>query len=81
MDVGAVTGMITVQSLVNMGVVTASIPNTGIPLPFLSYGGSSLVATLFGVGVLLNISQYPFRRDPRQVAREVRRARQLEGGE
>jgi cell division protein FtsW len=76
-----ITGMITVQSLVNMGVVTASIPNTGIPLPFLSYGGSSLVATLFGVGVLLNISQYPFRRDPRQVARELRRARQLEGAE
>lgn len=70
-----ITGVITIQSIVNMGVVTASIPNTGIPLPFISYGGSSLVSTLFSIGVLLNVSQYPFRKDPRQAAREARRAR------
>jgi cell division protein FtsW len=58
-----ITGMITVQSLVNIGVVTASLPATGVPLPFLSYGGSALVPTLIGIGILLNISQYPYYRE------------------
>jgi cell division protein FtsW len=67
-----ITGMVSVQALVNIAVVTASVPTTGIPLPFLSYGGSSLVPTLFGIGILLNISQHPFRRDPRLSARKAR---------
>ncbi len=58
-----ITGMVAVQSLVNIGVVTASLPATGVPLPFLSYGGSSLVPTLVGIGILLNISQHPFYRE------------------
>ncbi|MBI5303111.1 MAG: cell division protein FtsW [Chloroflexi bacterium] len=45
------------QAFVNVAVVTASIPFTGVPLPFISYGGSSLVATLVAVGVLLSISR------------------------
>ncbi len=56
------TGIIAVQWIVNVAVVTASIPATGVPLPFFSYGGSSLVLTLMSVGVLLNISQHPYRR-------------------
>jgi hypothetical protein len=40
-----------------MSVVLSMVPTKGIPLPFISYGGSSLVPTLFSVGVLLNISQ------------------------
>lgn len=67
-----ITAMISVQALMNIAVVSASIPATGIPLPFLSYGGSSLVPTLIGVGILLNISRYPFRRDPRPSARRQR---------
>lgn len=67
-----ITSVITVQAFLNMAVVTASIPTTGIPLPFISYGGSSLVQTLFGIGILLNISQHPFRRDPRPNARRAR---------
>ncbi len=52
------TTMIAIQAAVNMGVVTATLPVTGITLPFISYGGSSLVLSLAGVGVLLNISRH-----------------------
>lgn len=60
-----ITSIVCVQSLVNIGVVTASIPMTGVPLPFISYGGSSLATTLFSIGVLLNISQWPYHRAAR----------------
>jgi cell division protein FtsW len=40
-----------------MAVVSGLLPTTGIPLPFLSFGGSSLTLTLFGVGVLMNVSR------------------------
>src|SRR5687768_15216442 len=52
-----VTSIVT-QALFNMSVVLSLVPTKGIPLPFISYGGSSLVPTLFSVGVLLNISQH-----------------------
>ena len=45
------------QALINIAVITAVIPFTGIPLPFLSYGGTSLVFSLVAVGILLNISR------------------------
>ena len=41
-----------------LAVVTASVPVTGMPLPFISYGGSSLTITMCQVGILLNISRY-----------------------
>ncbi len=57
LGMGIITG-ITVQALFNISVVISLVPAKGIPLPFISYGGSSIVVTMFAVGILLNISQY-----------------------
>jgi cell division protein FtsW len=57
LGIGVVVGIVA-QALLNMSVVLALVPTKGIPLPFISYGGSSLVPTLVGVGILLNISQH-----------------------
>jgi cell division protein FtsW len=57
LGIGIVVGIVA-QALLNMSVVLALVPTKGIPLPFISYGGSSLLPTLTGVGILLNISQY-----------------------
>ena len=46
------------QALVNMAAVTGVGPLTGIPLPFISYGGTSMVAMLAGLGVVLNVAEY-----------------------
>lgn len=51
-----ITSMITLYALVNAGVTLGLLPTTGLPMPFVSYGGSSLVFSCFAVGVLLNIS-------------------------
>lgn len=53
-----ITTMIVLQAAINIGVVSGALPVTGIPLPFISFGGSSLLFTLTGVGLLLNISRY-----------------------
>jgi len=53
-----VTVMIAVQALINMSVVIGLLPNKGFPLPLVSFGGSSLLINLLGMGVLLNISQH-----------------------
>lgn len=52
------TTMIVLQAMLNIGVVCGILPITGVPLPFVSFGGSSLVPTLAGVGILLNISRH-----------------------
>ena len=49
---------IVLQALINVSVVLGLLPTKGIPLPFISAGGSSLVFTLFGVGLVLNVSQH-----------------------
>jgi cell division protein FtsW len=51
-----ITSVVTLYALVNAGVTLGILPTTGLPMPFVSYGGSSLIFTSFAVGVLLNIS-------------------------
>lgn len=68
------------QALVNVGGIIRLIPLTGIPLPFISYGGSSLIMTMAAVGVLLSVSRYtresaPERQPAHRQARPARRAR------
>lgn len=52
-----ITSWVGFQALVNLGAMVAIIPLTGVPLPFISYGGSSLVLVLTGMGILINISR------------------------
>ena len=47
--------LLALQAAMNIGVTTSLLPNKGLPLPFISYGGSNLVACMFGIGLLLNI--------------------------
>ena len=52
------TIMIVGQALVNISVVLGMMPTKGIPLPFISYGGSSLLFSLLSIGLLLNVTQH-----------------------
>ncbi|MEA2974467.1 MAG: cell division protein FtsW [Actinomycetota bacterium] len=53
-----ITAWVVGQALVNMGAVTGMLPVTGVPLPFLSFGGTSLVVSMASVGILLNIARH-----------------------
>ncbi len=53
-----VTSLVVLQALVNMGVCLGLLPTKGLPLPMISYGGSSLLASMAAVGLLLNVSQH-----------------------
>jgi cell division protein FtsW len=52
-----ITSVLAVQAIINIAVVTGSMPVTGVPLPFISYGGSSLLFNMMAVGILLNVSR------------------------
>src|SRR5262245_66215142 len=56
------TTMVSVQAFVNISVVLGLMPTKGIPLPFISAGGSSMLVNLVGMGVLLNVSQHEIGR-------------------
>ncbi len=77
--IGIITGII-VQALFNISVVISILPAKGIPLPFISYGGSSVVFTLAAVGILLNISRERVEgvKEPK-VERPVRRKKGRSG--
>ena len=53
-----ITSWLVIQTLINIAAITGLIPLTGIPLPFVSYGGSALVSVLAGAGILVNISKH-----------------------
>jgi cell division protein FtsW len=53
-----ITTWLVVQAMINIGASTGTIPYTGVPLPFISFGGTSMVISLAAVGVLLSISRY-----------------------
>ncbi len=74
-----ITFQVVIQALINIAVVTSSIPSTGIPLPFLSYGGSSLLVTLLGMGILLNIADHTSRQS-QSAPRENKSRRRMRRG-
>jgi hypothetical protein len=49
--------MIAIQAVINFAVVTGMVPTKGLPLPFISYGGSSLIVNMVAIGLLLNVSR------------------------
>lgn len=52
-----ITALVAIQVIINVAVVTSSMPATGMPLPFFSYGGTALFILLCEMGILLNISR------------------------
>jgi len=72
LGIGIITGII-VQALFNISVVTSLLPAKGIPLPFISYGGSSVIVTMFAVGILLSISRQGARGAKSERAENVHR--------
>lgn len=52
-----ITSYIALQAFINIGMVTGCMPVTGVPLPLISFGGTSLLFTLIGAGIILNISK------------------------
>jgi len=58
-----ITSVVGVQAIINIAVVTGSMPVTGVPLPFISYGGSALVFNMIAMGILLNISRQTVNRN------------------
>jgi cell division protein FtsW len=70
------------QAVVNIGVVSASLPFTGVTLPFISFGGSSLVVTMASAGLLLAVSRRTLPEDPheKEERREVDHLRRRNRG-
>jgi cell division protein FtsW len=58
---GGITTWLVFQAFVNIAGLSGLLPFTGVPLPFISYGGTSLVVSLAAVGILLNVSKYRSR--------------------
>jgi cell division protein FtsW (lipid II flippase) len=65
------TFMIGLQAFINIGVVTSVLPNKGMPLPFISYGGSNLVLMLVSVGLLVSISRFAMEAVPAKILQPV----------
>lgn len=72
-----VMGLIAIQAFVNIGGVTNTIPLTGVTLPFISYGGSSLLVTMLCMGIMLSISRETNRPAKEEVTKSVTTVRQV----
>jgi cell division protein FtsW len=64
-----ITFLISLQAVINIGVVTSALPNKGLPLPFISYGGSNLLAMLTCIGILFSIARHAPAREKISTAR------------
>ena len=62
-----ITSWLVIQALINIAVTTSLMPFTGLTLPFLSYGSTSLYTSMIGVGILLNISKFMVRHQPQEI--------------
>lgn len=58
---GGITSFFAIQTLINLGAQTALLPLTGVPLPLISYGGSSLIVILSAMGILLNVAKHTYK--------------------
>jgi cell division protein FtsW len=67
-----ITAWIAIQAFMNIGAVIGIMPITGVPLPFISFGGSSLMINLAATGMLLNIARHPAEHLPRSSRRDAR---------
>ena len=56
------TSWVIIQALLNIAVMTGAVPSTGVPLPFISFGGSSLIVVMIGVGLMLSVHRVATRR-------------------
>lgn len=72
-----VMGLIAIQAFINIGGVTNTIPLTGVTLPFISYGGSSLLVTMLCMGIMLSISRETNRPSKEEVVKSVTTVRQV----
>lgn len=72
-----VMGLIAIQAFVNIGGVTKTIPLTGVTLPFISYGGSSLLVSMLSMGIMLSISRETNRPAKEEVTKSVTTVRQV----
>ena len=59
-----ITAWMAIQAVINIGAVIGSLPVTGVPLPFVSFGGSSLLVNMAATGLLLNVARHPLPAAP-----------------
>jgi cell division protein FtsW len=71
--------LICLQAAINIGVVTSALPNKGLPLPFISYGGSNLLAMLFCVGLLFSVARHAPLRE--KSSEEISKSAVRKGGD
>jgi cell division protein FtsW len=78
-----IVSLLALQTLVNIGVVTGSLPTKGLPLPFISFGGSSLVLSMAGIGILMNLAMSAARENDFEASwRRPRKGRvKVKGGQ